>query len=108
MAEHRYKKDEAIDIVAGVYKKQGKGIFKSLAGKKMCTVVILDGDKEYTRTIYLTSIRPQAKAKAKAATTTEDTVTIPMKELAAIKEEVQVLTVALRKLQIRINKLEDN
>ena len=87
-----------MNIVAGVYKKQGKGIYKRPCGekKKMCVVVILDGDQRYTRSIYLSSIEPAKKTKKSKDET----------EIAAIRDEMKALQHSLQKLTLRLNELE--
>ena len=103
--QYQHQVNEEVKIVRGVYKRQGKGIYKGPYGKKMCTVEVIDGERRYCRNIWLTSIQPSKTQRKQTSTRKESKGTAT--ELKAIKEEVRLLTVALRNLQLRVNEIEE-
>ena len=102
MAPHVYKIGEEVNIVGGLYKKQGRGVYKGPYGKKnkMCVVQIIDGEQRYTRNIYLSSIEPAKKRNSNSK------IEIERSELVAIKDELLALQQSVQRLTLRINELE--
>ena len=101
MAPIVYTVGEEVKIVGGLYKRQGKGIYKGPYGKnnKMCVVQIIDGEQRYVRNIYLKSIEPIRSNK-------NSKIEIERSELVAIKDEVLALQQSVQRLTIRIKELE--
>ena len=119
-----YKEGQPVLIVAGLYKSKKTGVYVKAHGTKMCFVKV-DGGGE-ARKLRLTSIAPTV---ALTAEPTEPTAAAPDNPLAtdddapgdntstmrvnrseynSLLHEVDVLSEALRRLQLRVIAMDDN
>lgn len=77
----------------------------------MCTVEIIDGDKRHTRNVHFTSISPPETKRTQEQQTktgaTDGKTSIGAEELREMQEDIQELVVAMKKLQVRLNKTEE-
>ena len=87
---------EEILIVRGVYKKQGKGVYKGWYGKKMCSVEVIDGRHRYIRNIWLSSIEPMKNSSKHRKE----------EEVNDLKREMKRLQLSMARLTLRLNELE--
>lgn len=110
MEIYTYRKGDPLRIVAGMYKRQGKGIFQSYYGTKMCSVVIVDGKKRYVRNIYLTSIAPATPAPTKStanyASPMSATITITRKDYESLQQAMAEVMEKVKQLDIKVKRMQ--
>jgi hypothetical protein len=93
MTINDYLEGEEVDIVAGLYKRHRTGVYLRPYGTKMATVLVQGKE----RNIRLTSI-----LKIKST----DEITITQTEYKAIQDNVATLTRELKKLQLKVDKMD--
>ena len=110
-----YEEGQPVRIVAGLYKSKKTGRYVKTHGTKMCFVQ-LDGGGEI-RKVRLTSIVPIAPAAADEQDnppTPEDappphpTITVSRYEYESLLHEVNVLSEAIRRLQLRVGAMDSS
>ena len=117
-----YKEGQPVLIVAGLYKSKKTGVYVKAHGTKMCFVKV-DGGGE-ARKVRLTSIAPTVAPTAEATEPTaapdnppatdddapgdNTTMRVNRSEYNSLLHEVDVLSEALRRLQLRVIAMDDN
>ena len=97
---------QRVRIIRGLYKSKKMGIYLQKYGAKMCRVRI-DGDSQPSRTLRLTSIAPIEEAtKATTAAAEEETVTLSRDEYNALLTEIDMMSDALKRLQLKVNNMD--
>ena len=98
-----FHEGQRVRIIRGLYKSKKIGIYLQKYGAKMCRVRI-EGDTQPARTLRLTSIAP---IEATKATTAEDeTVTLSREEYNALLTEIDMMSDALKRLQLKVNNMD--
>jgi len=98
-----YEEGGRVKIVAGLYKKNGYGVFLGPCGKTRWKIRV-DGDSQAHRNLWKSSIAPVVVDVE--AEQEEDDVCLSRDEYDSLLKEMATLTKAMKALEIKLKKME--
>jgi len=99
MKNHRHAVGDEIAIVAGVYKKCGRGTYLGPAGLISASIRVI-GDTKDKRSLRLSSIKPVMKS-----VDDDEAVMLTKEEHVSLLEEISHLSDSLQQLQLKVEKI---
>ena len=105
MANTNFKEGQRIRIVKGLYKSKKFGIYVKAYGSKMCSIAI-QGDSQPSRNVRLTSIAPIESTRQSTTRPDNTPVTISRDEYNTLLTDIDNMSVALKKLQLKVSAMD--